>query len=90
MWLTNQKSITQKGPDGRSSLLADIRKGHKSRLKNAKDRTLEDAPPSVSGEEQPSSTSQPPTTGDIFSELIMVQTFCLKQRGEKYNLLTVI
>jgi len=58
-------------PDGRANLLADIRKGHKERLKNAKERSLEDAPPSISGEDAPAPPPPQQATGDLFSDLIM-------------------
>jgi len=65
--------------DDRADMLADIRKGHIGRLKDAKQRKLEDAPPSISDadhqeqQDQPQPPQRQPatSTGDIFSELIM-------------------
>ncbi|ELR14860.1 WH2 motif domain containing protein [Acanthamoeba castellanii str. Neff] len=60
------------GGDARSSLLDDIRRGHKDRLKKATPGNLEDAPPSLSGDNQSGAAVPPPaSTGDIFSDLIM-------------------
>ncbi|KAL6045720.1 WAS protein [Balamuthia mandrillaris] len=64
--------------DARSSLLADIRKGHKSRLKSAQQKDLEEAPPSVSGRAAPTA---PVSTGDIFGDLIMALN--LRRKGLK-------
>jgi len=54
---------------GRGSLLADIRKGHKNRLKSAKKRKMPASKAAANGGD--SGAAVPPGPGGIFSDLIM-------------------
>eukprot|EP01090_Pellita_catalonica_P014545 TRINITY_DN3740_c0_g2_i1.p1 TRINITY_DN3740_c0_g2~~TRINITY_DN3740_c0_g2_i1.p1 ORF type:complete len:354 (+),score=92.56 TRINITY_DN3740_c0_g2_i1:71-1063(+) len=54
---------------GRGGLLADIQKGHKSRLKAVDERQIADAPPSISGD-----SGSAEATGSIFGDLLAALT----------------